>query len=461
MMRRVLVKTAPGTQIRKLPILVMSSDVFTPHWLSSQPSRLHAGGRWQEEHDRTLQLSAMTAEYPSLEASSKSSSSSSCLKAYIEILIAGDRPLSADETTDAFAKMLHDNADDVQVGSLLCLLRARGETPAQMAAMVRAMNATCRAVHIPVAAAATVSTQTRSNEIGDGDTRAKLLDIVGTGGDGADTINISTAAAVLAAASGCIVTKVGNRSASSACGAADVLEALGVRIDLEPHQIVSCVERIGIAFMFVRVNHPSMQRLGPVRSRLGVRTVFNMLGPLTNAAGAQHVVIGVFDPKLLVLIAGTLKEVGRVEHAVVIHGVGLDEISPLGKATILELNNVAPIGADKVYEERSYEFDPLSIGIPRCDLIDLKGGGPEQNADEFRKVLLGGAHTNAKRDAIVLNAGMGCYVYGLSDTIEAGCQLARETLQAGKAEALLQEWIQVSQEIASSGAAAAETDSAR
>ena len=237
------------------------------------------------------------------------------LKPYIETLIQGERSLTSDETEAAFLEILK-GADDVQVGSLLALLRARGETPSEIAGMVKAMNKVCAAVDLG---------------------SQKLLDIVGTGGDGADTINISTASVVLAAACGCTVAKAGNRSVSSACGSADVLEALGVKVDLSPDQVVKCVEGCNVAFMFAPVNHPAMKHVAPVRAKLGVRTCFNILGPMTNAAGAQRAVIGVFHPELMPLMAGALKEVGRVDHAVIIHGVGLDEISPMGPATILEV----------------------------------------------------------------------------------------------------------------------------
>lgn len=239
------------------------------------------------------------------------------LRPYIETLIQGDRHLTSEETKAAFSEILK-GADEVQVGSLLTLLRARGETPAEIAGMVQAMNEACNGVDLGP--------------------NKKLLDIVGTGGDGADTINISTASVVLAAACGCIVAKAGNRSVSSRCGSADVLEALGVKVDLTPAQVVQCVNAVNVAFMFAPVNHPAMKHVAPVRKKLGLRTCFNILGPMTNAAGAQHAVIGVFHPELLSLVAGALQEVGRVEHAVVIHGVGLDEISPLGPATILEVS---------------------------------------------------------------------------------------------------------------------------
>jgi anthranilate phosphoribosyltransferase len=352
------------------------------------------------------------------------------LKPYIEILIQGDRPLTSQETEAAFSDILK-GADEVQVGSLLTLLRARGETPSEIAGMVRAMNRACSAVPLG---------------------NRRLLDIVGTGGDGADTINISTASVVLAAACGCTVAKAGNRSVSSACGSADVLEALGVKVDLSPDQIVKCVDECNVAFMYAPVNHPAMHFVAPIRKKLGVRTCFNILGPMTNAAGAQHAVIGVFHPELLSLMAGALKEVGRVDHAVIIHGVGLDEISPLGPATIVEIRNTAGPGEPKQYEERIFEFDPLDLGIPRCELKDLKGGDPKENAEKFVAVLQGGTHTDAKRDAIVLNAGVGCYVYGLTDSFKDGCALARETLISGVAALKLQEWIDATQAIAAADA---------
>ena len=347
------------------------------------------------------------------------------LKPYIETLIQGDRHLTAEETEAALTDILQ-GADEVQVGSLLTLLRARNESPDEIAGMVRAMNNACNRV-----------------DVGD----KKLLDIVGTGGDGADTINISTASVVLAAAAGCIVAKAGNRSVSSRCGSADVLEALGVKVDLNPDQVKECVDAVRIAFMFAPINHPAMRFVAPIRKKLGVRTCFNILGPMTNAAGAQRAVIGVFDPELMPLMAGALQEVGRVDHAVIIHGCGLDEISPLGPSRILEMKNTAAPGKPRVYETKDFEFDPLDVGIQRCELVDLKGGGPEENAEKFRQVLLGGDHSDAKRDAIVLNAGVGCYVYGLASTIEEGCQIARKTLESGKATDLLQEWIEVSQKV--------------
>lgn len=261
----------------------------------------------------------LTRRFQVATMSASAHSTSTSLKPYIEILIAGERHLTSDETEAAFGAILS-GADEIQVGALLTLLRAREETPSEIAGMVKAMNSACNAV-----------------DLGD----QRLLDIVGTGGDGADTINISTASVVLSAACGCIVAKAGNRSVSSRCGSADVLEALGVKVDLQPADIVKCVEQCNVAFMFAPINHPAMKFVAPVRSKLGVRTCFNILGPMTNAAGAQRAVIGVFHPELMPLMAGALKEVGRIDHAVVVHGVGLDEISPLGPAEILEVSIAA------------------------------------------------------------------------------------------------------------------------
>lgn len=376
-------------------------------------------------HPLTKLSAASSSNVTSDVTSSMTSTSTptASLKPYIETLIKGERHLTSDEAEQAFDAILA-GANQMQVASLLTLLRAREETPEEIAGMVKAMNNACKSVNLG---------------------EQKLLDIVGTGGDGADTINISTASVVLAAACGCTVAKAGNRSVSSACGSADVLEAIGVKVDLSPEQVVSCVDKCGVAFMYAPVNHPAMRHVAPVRKALGVRTCFNILGPMTNAAAAQRAVIGVFHEELLPLMAGALKQVGRVDHAVVIHGVGLDEISPMGPATVLEIRNVAPKGEARVYEEKTFSFDPLDIDIPRCKVEDLRGGGPVENAEEFRKVLLGGDHTNAKRDSIVLNAGVGCYVYGKTKTIPEGCALAREVLNSGKATDKLKEWIESSQ----------------
>jgi len=332
--------------------------------------------------------------------------------------------LTSEETEMIWGDILS-GADPAVVGAVLTLLRAKGESPKEVAGMVRAMNAACKPVVV------------------DG----KLLDIVGTGGDGADTINISTASVVLAAACGCKVAKAGNRSSSSRCGSADVLEMLGVRIELTPEQVAQSIKDCGVGFMYAPVNHPAMKTVAPIRKALGVRTAFNLLGPMTNAANARHVVIGVFDEELVDLMANTLMEVGNIEHGVVVHGCGLDEVSPLGGSTIFEMRNTAPQGQPRKYETKRYMFDPKDIGIPRCTIADLKGGDADENAAELRKVLTGGDYSNAKRDSVLLNAGFGVYVYGMAKSIEEGVAIARKTLYSGKGVQKLDEWISTTQRI--------------
>jgi len=349
------------------------------------------------------------------------------LKPQLTKLIARE-DLTTEETEQIWNEILT-GAEPAVVGAALTLLRAKGEKPKEVAGMVRAMKTACKPVVV----------------------EGKLLDIVGTGGDGADTINISTASVVLAAACGCKVAKAGNRSVSSRCGSADVLETLGVRIELSPEEVAETIRRCGVGFMYAPINHPAMKNVAPIRKALGVRTAFNLLGPMTNAAGAQHAVIGVFDEELVDLMANTLMEVGSIDHGVVVHGCGLDEISPLGGSTIFEIRNTAPAGAKKVYVTKRYTFDPADIGIPRCTIEDLKGGDADQNAVEFRSVLAGGEFTNAKRDSVLLNAGVGVYVYGLAGSIAEGVAVARKALYAGKGAQTLEKWIATTQEVQNQG----------
>jgi anthranilate phosphoribosyltransferase len=239
--------------------------------------------------------------------------------------------LTAFETEEAIDKIL-EGADSSVVGAFLALLRAKGETPTEMAGMVRAFKKACHPLP---------------------HTETDLLDIVGTGGDGADTINISTASVILAAAAGCKVAKAGNRSVSSQCGSADVLEALGIHLELTPEQTKQVLDASNIAFLFAPVYHPAMKLVAPIRKQLGIRTAFNLLGPLTNAANANRVVLGVFDEKLIDLFANILITLREVEHAIIVHGCGLDEISPLGSSTLYEIRNINP--KKGIHEEKIYE----------------------------------------------------------------------------------------------------------
>lgn len=198
-----------------------------------------------------------------------------------------------------------------------------------------------------------------------------------------------------------------------------------------------------------------MKAVAPIRKAMGIRTTFNIIGPVTNAAGANRVVIGVFEENLVEKLALTLVELGKVEHGVVIHGCGLDEISPIGGSTICEIRNTAAKGVlPRVYTVKTYFFDPLSVGIPRCTVEDLKGGSPAQNVEELRAVLVGGEFSNAKRDSVLLNAGVGLYVYGKANSIEEGITQARAGLYTGQAINLLEEWIATSQRIKQANASA-------
>ena len=348
------------------------------------------------------------------------------LKSYLSKLIDGDA-LTREESQGMFGRFLDGSANAEQVASILCLLRRKGESPEEISGAASAMLEAC----VPV------------------EVEGKLLDIVGTGGDGASTINLSTASAILCAALGAKVTKCGNRSVSSKCGAADVLEALGLDLDLDLEDVAKCIDDVGLGFLYAPKNHPAMKAVAPIRKKLGVRTAFNLLGPLTNAASAQHVVIGVFGEHLVDLLAGALEQIGRVDHAVVIHGQGLDELSPLGPCTIVELkaNGVNDDGT-KSYTRTQWSLDPLTdLGVPRCTLDDLKGGDQQYNAAALRDCLAASDDTNACRDAIALNAAMGLYVYGAADTLEAALDLARDGLRSGVGLQKLDDWIATSKDL--------------
>lgn len=355
---------------------------------------------------------------------SLSSSDSLDLKPYLSQLIDGGSLTKAEATT-LFSSFLDGTAKAEQVAGVLCLLRRKGESPDEIAGAAAAMRAACVPVESP----------------------GRLLDIVGTGGDGASTINLSTASAILCAACGAKVTKCGNRSVSSKCGAADVLEALGLDLDLELDKVSACIEEVGLGFLYAPKNHPAMKAVAPVRRALGVRTAFNLLGPLTNAASAQRVVIGVFGEHLVELMAGALEQIGIVEHAVVIHGVGLDEISPLGPCTIVEITK-----SGDAYNRQLWTLDPLDLGIQRCTLEDLKGGDAAYNAQALRECLAASNKSDARRDAVALNAAVGLYVYGAAGSVKDGLEQARDALRSGAGLEKLDQWITKTQEFSAAAA---------
>ena len=253
-----------------------------------------------------------------------------------------------------------------------------------------------------------------------------LVDTCGTGGDGSGTFNISTAAAFVAAGAGADVAKHGNRSISSKCGSADVLKALGINIDIEPKKTKECIEKIGIGFLFAPKFHPAMKFTMQARKEIGIRTVFNILGPLTNPAGAKSQVIGVFDPKLLNVAANVLKNLGS-RHAIIVNGNGLDEITITGRTQVCELKHGCI---------ENYQIDPEDFGFKISPVEDLKGSTPEENAKIILEILKGGK--SPKLDVVLLNSAAALLSAGLAKDYDGGIALAAKSIDSGKAKEKLE-----------------------
>jgi anthranilate phosphoribosyltransferase len=306
--------------------------------------------------------------------------------------------------------------DHAQVAGILVALRAKGESGIEVAAAARAMRDRALRVTAPAGA----------------------IDTCGTGGDGAETINISTASALVAAAGGVPVAKHGNRSVSSKCGSADVLEALGVRLDLDREALSPLLDEVGIAFLFAQQLHPAMAAVLPVRKALGVRTVFNLLGPLTNPAGVTRQVLGVWGSEVQPLVASALAELGA-EHAFVLHSDdGLDELSVLAPTTVIEVRNGEVTG--------TWSVDPVDLGIHVKDPETLRGGDVAENARRLCAVLEGREHSAAS-EAVALNAAAGLLVGGKVDSLASGLEMARELLDSGAAGRKLESLARRSREL--------------
>ena len=329
--------------------------------------------------------------------------------------LASRRDLSAEQTAAVLAEIMEGNASEVQTAAVLIALRTKGETVDELVGLATTMRRLATPVHAG---------------------RDDLIDTAGTGG-GRPTFNVSTTAALIAAGAGCAVAKHGNRSATGLSGSADVLEALGVRIDLGPEEVARCIRDAGIGFMFAPAHHGATRFVVPVRKELAVRTIFNFLGPLTNPAGAKRQVIGVSDPAFLDTIAGALAKLGARKALVVSSADGLDEMSTSGTTRVVEVDGP---------ELRSYEVSPEDVGLPRARPEDLTGGTPDVNAAIARAILEG--ERGPRRDLAVLNAGAAIYVAGRAETLEAGVREAEAAVDDGLAAARLDHLVEMTRELA-------------
>jgi anthranilate phosphoribosyltransferase len=327
--------------------------------------------------------------------------------------LAAGRDLSADEASRVLREVMAGNASEAETAGFLIGLRAKGETVAEIAGLARTMRELAAKVEVADA----------------------VVDTAGTGG-GRPTFNVSTTAAFVAAGAGCKVAKHGNRSATSQCGSADVLEALGANIELGPEAVAECIDSVGFGFMFAPRHHQAMRHVVPVRKELGVRTIFNFLGPLTNPAGARRQVIGVSDRRYLETLAAALGELGTESALVVSSADGLDEFSVSEATHVVELRGG---------ELSSFEVTPEEVGLERAPDGAVGAGTPEQNADVLRRVLSGGPGT--ERALTLLNAGAAIYVGGGSSTLESGVRRAEEAVDSGAAREVMEGYVERSLEL--------------
>lgn len=327
------------------------------------------------------------------------------LKPYLQKLL--DKTILTADDAEAAMRIILKEADPAQIAAFLAILKFRGEAVEEIIGMIRALDNHAIAVKLPF----------------------PTLDIVGTGGDLAHTVNISTGSAILAAACGVPIAKHGNRSVSSRSGSADVLEAFGLQIELSPEQLAKCLAEVNIAFMYAPHYHPSLKNLGKIRRALKFPTLFNLLGPLLNPAKAEYALIGVSQQDFVELVAKVLVQLKHIKRALVFHGCGLDELTPLGPMTAYHIQEG---------QISKLALDPTALGFAPCRLEDLQGGDATLNAAILKEAFAGRA--SAVADALAFNAGAALWIYGSTETLEEGIQTAKSALTEGKALTLLEKW---------------------
>jgi anthranilate phosphoribosyltransferase len=339
------------------------------------------------------------------------------MREYIEPVTDG-RDLTQEQAREA-ATAVFEGATEAQIGALLAALRGKGETEAEIAGFAQGMREAARTI--------------------DPD-RSPLVDTCGTGGDDYDTINVSTTSAIVAAGAGVPIAKHGNYSVSSSSGSSDVLEEVGLDMDTSPEAVEATIEEAGIGYMHAPAFHPAMKAVIGPRRELEIRTIFNVLGPLTNPAGADAQVMGVYDPDLVGLVGGAVAEM-PVEHALIVHGSGMDEI------TVHDETAVAEVEGEEVTE---YTLTPEDLGLETHPIEAVSGGTPQENAADLTGIVEGEV-TGAKRDIILANAGAAVYVAGEADSLEGGVAAAAEAIDSGDAVAKLEELRETSARIAADG----------
>jgi anthranilate phosphoribosyltransferase len=333
------------------------------------------------------------------------------IKHAIEVLVNEDRDLTEDEAAEAMLEVFAGEATPSQLSAFLVALRVKGETVDEIVGMAKVMRDHALRV----------------------DTDGPLLDTCGTGGDGKGAFNISTAAAFVAAGAGARVAKHGNRAMSSGCGSADVLEALGAKIDLTPEQVARCIEQTGFGFMFAQAFHPAMKYAAPTRREIGIRTAFNILGPLTNPARAQAQLLGVARPEIAPLMTAALERLGS-KHVLVVHGHdGSDELT---------LDGACPVYEMKGGETFEYDIEARRLGLTTALSTAIRGGTPEQNAAALTAVL--DSEQGPLRDVVLLNASAALVAADIAGDLKAGIEIAAESIDSGDAKARLDAFVELS-----------------